>query len=74
MFLLGASLAAVCQQQASKTVSFLPGSGNPDGLLKTWLTDRRRTPSFFRQKMAVHKKRYLKFVVFLLPVVLGESA
>ncbi|KAM4639398.1 uncharacterized protein AAGF69_016420 [Amazona ochrocephala] len=73
VFLVGASLAAVCQQQASKTVAFLPGSGNPAGLLKIWLTDRHRTPSFFRQKMAVHKKRCLKFVVFLLPVVLGSD-
>lgn len=50
VFLLGASLAAVCQQQASKTVAFLPGSGNAAALLKTWLIDRHRTPSFFRQR------------------------
>ncbi|XP_062473450.1 uncharacterized protein LOC134163000 isoform X1 [Pezoporus occidentalis] len=60
-----------CQEQVSKTVAFVPGSGNPAGLLETWLIDRHRTPSFFRQKMAVHKKRFLRFIVFLLPVVLA---
>ncbi|XP_062473451.1 uncharacterized protein LOC134163000 isoform X2 [Pezoporus occidentalis] len=62
-----------CQEQVSKTVAFVPGSGNPAGLLETWLIDRHRTPSFFRQKMAVHKKRFLRFIVFLLPVVLGSD-
>ena len=46
MFLLGAALSALCQQQASKTVAFWPEKGNAPVKGFAQEIERHRTPSF----------------------------
>ena len=74
VFLLGAALSALCQQQASETVAFWPEKGNPP--VKGFAQDLdHRQPQdslFFRQKMALQKKRFFEVFFLLLPLALGE--